>query len=35
MQYDEDGEKAVEMEPWQVDVLGILRREAYYFAPQR
>jgi len=35
MQYDEDGEKAVEMEPWQVDVLGILRREAYYFAPQK
>ncbi|MCU4799214.1 SpoVR family protein [Halobacteria archaeon HArc-gm2] len=35
MQYDEDGEKAVEMEDWQVDVLEILRREAYYFAPQK
>ena len=35
MEYDRDGEKAVEMADWQVDVLGMLRREAYYFAPQK
>jgi stage V sporulation protein R len=35
MQYDDDGEKAVEMEDWQSDILEILRREAYYFAPQK
>ncbi len=34
-QYDEDAEKAVEMEDWQKDILEILRREAYYFAPQK
>jgi stage V sporulation protein R len=34
-QYDDDAGKAVEMEDWQKDVLEILRREAYYFAPQK
>ncbi|WP_255149277.1 SpoVR family protein [Halorarius halobius] len=34
-QYDPDAEKAVEYEQWQRDVLEILRREAYYFAPQK
>ncbi len=34
-QYDADAEKAVEMEDWQKDILEILRREAYYFAPQK
>jgi stage V sporulation protein R len=34
-QYDEESGKAVEMEPWQREVLEILRREAYYFAPQK
>ncbi|MFB6169645.1 MAG: SpoVR family protein, partial [Haloarculaceae archaeon] len=34
-QYDEDAGKAVEMDDWQKDVLEMLRREAYYFAPQR
>ncbi|WP_049987224.1 SpoVR family protein [Halobellus rufus] len=33
--YDEDSGEAVEMEPWQKDVLDVLRREAYYFAPQK
>jgi stage V sporulation protein R len=33
--YDEDAEKAVEMTEWQRDVLEILRKEAYYFAPQK
>jgi len=33
--YDEDSDKAVEMEQWQRDVLEILRNEAYYFAPQK
>jgi len=35
MAYDEDAEKAVEMTDWQKDVLELLRREAYYFAPQK
>ncbi|MFC7227437.1 SpoVR family protein [Salinirubellus salinus] len=35
MQYDEEAEKAVEFEEWQRDVLEILRKEAYYFAPQK
>ncbi|MEA5386391.1 SpoVR family protein [Haloarculaceae archaeon H-GB11] len=35
MQYDEDAEKAVEMEDWQREILEVLRREAYYFAPQK
>jgi len=33
--YDEESGEAVEMEPWQMDVLDVLRREAYYFAPQK
>ncbi|WP_336025013.1 SpoVR family protein [Halobellus salinisoli] len=33
--YDEESGEAVEMEPWQKDVLDLLRREAYYFAPQK
>jgi len=33
--YDEDAGKAVEMTEWQKDVLEILRRESYYFAPQK
>ncbi|WP_276271915.1 SpoVR family protein [Haloarcula litorea] len=35
MAYDEDAGKAVEMTDWQKDVLELLRREAYYFAPQK
>ncbi|QSG12596.1 putative membrane protein [Halapricum desulfuricans] len=34
-QYDEAAGKAVEMTDWQKDVLEIVRREAYYFAPQK
>jgi stage V sporulation protein R len=34
-QYDADAGRAVEMDPWQVEVIEILRREAGYFAPQR
>ncbi|WP_430503799.1 SpoVR family protein [Haloparvum sp. PAK95] len=34
-QYDADAERAVEMADWQTDVLEMLRREAYYFAPQQ
>ncbi|MUV88903.1 AbrB family transcriptional regulator [Halapricum sp. CBA1109] len=34
-QYDDDAEKAVEMTDWQREILEILRREAYYFAPQK
>ncbi|MEF8978849.1 MAG: SpoVR family protein [Haloarculaceae archaeon] len=33
--YDAEAEKAVEMDEWQKDILEILRREAYYFAPQK
>jgi len=33
--YDEERDRAVEMEPWQKDVLDMLRTEAYYFAPQK
>ncbi|WP_276260824.1 SpoVR family protein [Haloglomus litoreum] len=33
--YDEDAGKAVEMTEWQRDVLELLRKEAYYFAPQK
>ncbi|MFD1598228.1 SpoVR family protein [Halobellus rarus] len=33
--YDEESGEAVEMEPWQTEVLELLRREAYYFAPQK
>ena len=35
MRYDRDAEKAAEMDEWQKDILEILRREAYYFAPQK
>ncbi|WP_152040881.1 SpoVR family protein [Salinigranum salinum] len=35
MRYDEDEARAVEMEPWQKDVLDMLRTEAYYFAAQK
>jgi len=35
MQYDEEAERATEMADWQRDVLEMLRREAYYFAPQK
>ncbi|MFB6136520.1 MAG: SpoVR family protein [Halobacteriaceae archaeon] len=34
-QYDEETERAVEFEEWQRDVLDVVRREAYYFAPQK
>ena len=34
-QYDEESGKAVEFEPWQRDVLELLRTEAYYFAGQK
>ena len=34
-QYDEESGKAVEFEPWQKDILEILRTEAYYFAGQK
>ncbi|WP_324758487.1 SpoVR family protein [Haloarcula sp. GH36] len=33
--YDEDTEKATEFTDWQRDLLELLRREAYYFAPQK
>ena len=33
--YDEETGKAVEYEEWQRELLELLRREAYYFAPQR
>ncbi|MFB6073793.1 MAG: SpoVR family protein [Haloarculaceae archaeon] len=35
MQYDEEAGKATEMADWQREILEILRREAYYFAPQK
>ncbi|TKR28255.1 SpoVR family protein [Natronomonas salsuginis] len=35
MAYDEESEKAVEFEEWQREVLELLRKEAYYFAPQK
>lgn len=34
-QYDAEAERAREMEPWQREVLDVLRTESYYFAPQR
>ncbi len=34
-QYDADAGRAVEMEPWQRDVLDMMRAEAYYFAAQK
>ena len=33
--YDEEAGKATQMTEWQRDVLEILRKEAYYFAPQK
>ncbi|WP_313695542.1 SpoVR family protein [Halorarum halobium] len=33
--YDEDEGKAEEREPWMDETLELLRREAYYFAPQK
>ena len=35
MVYDDEAGEAVEMESWQKDVVDLLRREAYYFAPQK
>ncbi|EMA07851.1 stage V sporulation protein R [Haloarcula vallismortis] len=35
MQYDADAKRATEMEDWQTELLELLRREAYYFAPQK
>ncbi|WP_254535036.1 SpoVR family protein [Halomarina litorea] len=35
MRYDRESGKAVEFEDWQREVLELLRREAYYFAPQK
>ena len=34
-QYDGDAGRATEMTDWQKDILEILRRESYYFAPQK
>jgi len=34
-QYDDEAGKAAEMDDWQKDILGILRREAYYFSAQK
>ncbi|WP_340099217.1 SpoVR family protein [Salinibaculum salinum] len=34
-QYDDDAGKATEMADWQKDILEMLRRETYYFAPQK
>lgn len=33
-QYNEELEKSLEYEDWQITILEILRREAYYFSPQ-
>ena len=33
--YDDDSGKAVEYEEWQKEILEIIRKEAYYFAPQK
>lgn len=35
MQYDEDEEKAVPFEDWQRELVSMLRKEFFYFAPQR
>ncbi len=35
MQYDRAAGRAIEMEPWQRDVLDMMRAEAYYFAVQK
>lgn len=34
-QYDEDIESAIDFEDWQIDILDILREEAYYFSCQK
>ncbi|QSG14717.1 SpoVR family protein [Halapricum desulfuricans] len=34
-QHDEGAGKAIEMTDWQKEVLEIVRRESYYFAPQK
>ena len=34
-QYDEATGKALEMTDWQEDILEMIRRESYYFAPQK
>ncbi len=34
-EYDEDDGKAVERPDWQNEILAVLRRESYYFAPQK
>jgi stage V sporulation protein R len=33
--YDEESDRAVELEEWQREILELLRKEAYYFAPQK
>ncbi|WP_178917093.1 SpoVR family protein [Natronomonas gomsonensis] len=33
--YDDDAEKATDYEEWQREILEMLRKEAYYFAPQK
>jgi len=33
--YDEEAGKAVEFEPWQRDIMEMLRAESYYFAAQK
>jgi stage V sporulation protein R len=33
--YDDDSGKAIEYEEWQREILELLRKEAYYFAPQK
>jgi stage V sporulation protein R len=33
--YDDDSERAVDYEEWQREILELLRKEAYYFAPQK
>lgn len=35
MQYNEETEKAEEYEDWQQEIISILRKEMFYFAPQR
>jgi len=34
-QYDEERGTSVDYEEWQLDILDMLREEAYYFAPQK
>lgn len=35
MQYDDKAKKAIELEDWQKEIIEMLRRESYYFAPQK